>query len=168
MYRTLHSEESAMFSSTRHTHDRQCVVVTPLGEVSKRKDKGTCTELGHRHRHTGADTDTDEGRGTGMGMGVHLGEHSLGEHICGHIHRTHKQRRTERAHRIKPYLGFGGLIGSADLSARRTFGRPKVRFNPSPPPPLFWPKNWPEVQPYLRPIGWPKVRPYFRPAESPV
>ena len=36
------------------------------------------------------------------------------------------------AHRIKPDLGFGGLIGSADLSARRTFGRPKVRFNPYP------------------------------------
>ena len=37
------------------------------------------------------------------------------------------------AHRIKPYLGFGVPIGSAYLSARRTFGRPKVRFNPSPP-----------------------------------
>ena len=38
------------------------------------------------------------------------------------------------AHRIKPELGFSGLIGPADLSARRTFGRLKIRFNPSPPP----------------------------------
>ena len=30
-------------------------------------------------------------------------------------------------------LGFGVPIGSADLSARRTFGRLKVRFNPPPP-----------------------------------
>ena len=28
------------------------------------------------------------------------------------------------AHRIKPYLGFGVPVGSAYLSARRTFGRP--------------------------------------------
>ena len=32
-------------------------------------------------------------------------------------------------------LGLGVPIGSADLSARQTFGRPKVRFNPVPPPP---------------------------------
>ena len=48
------------------------------------------------------------------------------------------------AHRIKPYLGFGVPVGSAYLSARRTFGRPigrpKVRFNPSPPP-CFGRKN---------------------------
>ena len=31
--------------------------------------------------------------------------------------------------------GLNRTWGSADLSARRTFGRPKVRFNLSPPPP---------------------------------
>ena len=60
--------------------------------------------------------------------------------------------------------GFGVPVGSAYLSARRTFGRPKVR-------------------PYLRPadsagrrygrtfgqpIGRPKVRPYHRPADRPA
>ena len=29
----------------------------------------------------------------------------------------------QAAHRIKPYLGFGVPVGSAYLSARRTFGR---------------------------------------------
>ena len=74
------------------------------------------------------------------------------------------------AHRIKPYLGFGVPIGSAYLSARRTFpiGWPKVRFNPSAPP-CFGRKKLPEVRPDLRPaestavpsagpVGRPKVR----------
>ena len=64
--------------------------------------------------------------------------------------------------------GFGVPIGSAYLSARRTFGRPIGR---------------PKVRPYLRPadsagrkygrtfgqpIGRPKVRPYLRPADRPA
>ena len=74
------------------------------------------------------------------------------------------------AHRIKPYLGFGVPVGSAYLSARRTFGRPigrpKVRFNPSPPP-CFGRKNGRRYgRTFGRPIGRPKVRPYLRPAGS--
>ena len=66
------------------------------------------------------------------------------------------------AHRIKPYLGFGVPVGSAYLSARRTFGRPigrpKVRFNPSPPP-CFGRKNGRRYgRTFGRPIGRPKVR----------
>ena len=37
---------------------------------------------------------------------------------------AHEKQWALAAHRIKPDLGFGGLIGPADLSARRTFGRP--------------------------------------------
>ena len=41
-------------------------------------------------------------------------------------------------------LWFGVPVSSADLSARRTFGRPKVRFNlPPPPPRLCHTKNAP-------------------------
>ena len=69
------------------------------------------------------------------------------------------------AHRIKPYLGFGVPVGSAYLSARRTFGRPigrpKVQFNPSPPP-CFGRKNG---RRYGRTFGRPIGRP-ARPAES--
>ena len=83
------------------------------------------------------------------------------------------------AHRIKPYLGFGVPIGSAYLSARRTFGRPKVRFNPSPPLVLAEKMAGGTAvllagrsagRRYGRTFGWPigrpKVRPYLRLAES--
>ena len=76
----------------------------------------------------------------------------------------HNTDIADAAHRIKPYLGFGVPVGSAYLSARRTFGRPKVRFNPSPPP-CFGRKNG---RRYGRTFGRPKVRPYLRPAESPA
>ena len=88
--------------------------------------------------------------------GVHNG-------VPPRIHPTTKMapctKRRRGAHRIKPYLGFGVPVGSAYLSARRTFGRPigrpKVRFNPSPPP-CFGRKNG-------RTFGRPA-----RPAESPA
>ena len=72
------------------------------------------------------------------------------------------------AHRIKPYLGFGVPVGSAYLSARRTFGRPigrpKVRFNPSPPP-CFGRKNGRRYgRTFGRPIGRPYGRTFGRPA----
>ena len=66
--------------------------------------------------------------------------------------------------------GGGGLTGlnrtqgSADLSARQTFGRPKVQFNPY--PPIFLAaKNGRKSS---RTFGQPKVWQDPRPAESPV
>ena len=62
------------------------------------------------------------------------------------------------ARRIKVDLGFGGLIGSADLLAWRFFGLPKVMFNA--------PKK------YRRTFGWPiwpaKSRAGLLAAGSPV
>ena len=88
--------------------------------------------------------------GLGGRWGVQTGIESEGGDRCGY-------------HRIKPYLGFGVPIGSAYLSARRTFGRPigrpKVRFNPSPPP-CFGRKNG---RRYARTFGRPS-----RPAEGTV
>ena len=79
---------------------------------------------------------------------------------------SHRSQGTQ-SHQL---TGLNRTWGSAYLSARRTFGRPigrpKVRFNPSPPP-CFGRKNGRRYgRTFGRPIGRPKVRPYLRPAGS--
>ena len=72
---------------------------------------------------------------------------------------------THVAHEIQELTGLNRTWGSADLSARWTFGRPvgrlKVRFNPSPPPDLFRPKK------NGRKSGWTLGRPKVRSIPSP-
>ena len=68
------------------------------------------------------------GIATGMGLLLCIAGHGL------HKNGNSAPQATTETRTLRELTRLNRIWGLADLSARRTFGRPKVRFNPSPPP----------------------------------